>query len=210
MALCVAGCGTSNVAETVITAYRFAVSGQSGPLIDRETVSSLPYASIAAKIGKGPRSLLILWRQDRGELHWLSADGAAVVTKNGRVVKTAGLPETIRETGFLAPDPLEAGLHEASSFAVGRREIELEVEGTRQRVFVDSTFRRIRPRRIEITEVELDTILVEEHCRATEISWKFQNRYWVDPFDGFVWRSEQTIARSFDQIMIEILKPAST
>jgi len=36
-------------------------------------------------------------------------------------------------------------------------------------------------------------LLVEEHIQAPAIGFAATNRYWVDPSDGFVWKSRQTI-----------------
>ena len=51
------------------------------------------------------------------------------------------------------------------------------------------------------------TILVREKNSARTLNWRFDNLYWVDPADGFVWKSRQVIARSFPPVHFEILKP---
>ena len=109
--LALAGCGESKLARTIVDAYQLAIVGRPDVPINRSTVTNLPYASIAAKIGKGPKSLLILWRQEQDDLHWLSADNAAIVTRKGRVVKTAGLPEILVDTRSLSTDPVGRGLN---------------------------------------------------------------------------------------------------
>jgi hypothetical protein len=193
------------MARTVVDAFRISVLGHPNVPIKRSTVSSLPYASIGAKIGKGPRSLLILWREDRKDLHWLSADNAAIVTRNGRVVKTAGLPENLRDTRSVGQDPLATGLVSEGAPTNYRRVV--ETDAPTYDLEIQSRFERIGARQITIAEIEFDTILYEEECAAKTVNWSFRNRYWVDPADGFVWRSQQAIARSFPQIEIEVLKP---
>jgi hypothetical protein len=207
-ALALAGCGESKLARTVIDAYQLAIVGRPDVPISRSTVTNLPYASIAAKIGKGPKSLLILWRQDRGDLHWLSADDAAIVTRNGRIVKTAGLPETLLETRSLSTDPVGAGLESGNQNTIYLREVDLSPP-PQFGLLIESKIREIGPRTISIADIEFDTVLFYEHCTARTLNWSFTNRYWVDPADGFVWRSEQTIARGFPPIEVEILKPAA-
>lgn len=189
----------------VVTAARLAIVGHPDTPISREVVNGIPYASIAAKIGKGPRSLLVLWRTEQEDLHWLSADGAAIVTRGGRVVKTAGLPTTIRNTVPRSPDPVAAGLHRGENRVYFDREIDLIPEGT---VVMSSDFRELGPRSITIADIEFDTILIEERVAVRGLSWSFTNLYWVDPVDGFVWRSRQTISRDFPPIEIDVLKPA--
>ena len=197
------GCG-GGLGADVLAATQITLFGHPDATFSRETVNNIPYASIAVKIGKGPRSLLILWRSEREEMHWLSADGAALVTRHGRVVRTAGLPATIRDTVSSREDPLVTGLHQLGETGSWDRELDLDPEGP---VLLYSTFRVIGPRSIEISEINFDTILVEEHVETRGLNWSFTNRYWVDPADGFVWRSRQTIARNFPAVDIEVLKP---
>jgi len=56
-------------------------------------------------------------------------------------------------------------------------------------------------------KLDFDTILVRERNSARTLNWRFKNYYWVDPSDGFVWKSCQVIVRSFSPVHFEILKP---
>jgi len=67
--------------------------------------------------------------------------------------------------------------------------------------------RQTRSRQLTIVGIEFDTILVRERNRARVVPWTFENLYWVDPGDGFVWQSRQHIARSFPPVAFQILKP---
>jgi len=205
--LALVGCGENKLATTVSDAYRLAFLGHPDVPISRSTVTNLPYASIAAKIGKGPRSLLILWRTEGDQLHWLSADNAAIVTRGGRVVRTAGLPENMKATHSLTADPLVSGLQRPDGPSGHTRSVDFD-QPTRYGLLIDSSFRAIGEERITIAEIEFDTVVFEERCIVRTLNWTFTNRYWIDPVDGFVWRSEQTIARTFPTIEIEVLKPA--
>ena len=194
-------------AQNITRAVLFYLAGLPDYPISRDIVNNLPYASMAAKIGKGPHSLLVLWRRERDDLHWLSADNAVLVTRGGRVVKTAGLSENIRDTIFIGADPVAAGLHHGASGITSKRT--LDIEPGQYTLPVDSTFEVRGPRRITITEIDFDTILVVERNVAQTVNWSFNNLYWVDPADGFVWKSRQHIARGFPPAVIEMLKPAA-
>lgn len=122
-------------------------------------------------------------------------------------MKTAGLPENIRETIPIGIDPVAAGLQNVQDGATFFRTMDLDA--VQYGLNIESTFEVIGPRNITITEIEFDTILMVERNVAHSLNWTFQNRYWIDPFDGFVWKSRQHIARSFPPIDIEILKPAA-
>lgn len=206
LATSLTGCGESPLGSTVVEAYRLTVSGHPGVPIERANIAKIPYASMAAKIGKGPRSILILWQTGNGEDLWLSADRAALVTRGGRIIRTAGLPENMRGTAFYGSDPLAAGLQDPANRIPHTRTIDFE-SGDRTTVALDAHFETVGPETVTIADIDFDTIEVRELCRARTENWSFTNRYWVDPADGFVWKSLQHIARSFPPIEIEILKP---
>jgi len=176
--------------------------------ITREIVDKIPYASISAKVGKGPRSLLILGRYEGEDLHWLSADNATVVTRAGRVIKTSGFPENVKATDYLGTDPVSQDLHKLSKPRGFSRSIDID-KGNLYGLVLDSRFIPRGQVEITIAELDLKTVLVEEINTARTIDWKFSNYYWVDAFDGFIWKSVQHIVRSFPPIEIEVLKPAA-
>ena len=130
------------------------------------------------------------------------------MTREGRVVKTAGLPENLRNTRFANDDPVAMGLHTLQDQMISRRTIDLDL-GNNYGVDLVCEFQVEGQRDVEITEIVFQTILVRERCSARTLNWSFTNLYWVDPADGFVWRSRQHIARSFPPVVIETLKPAS-
>ena len=209
-AVALAGCGdvvrVPRVLTNVYDAARLVTVGIPDTPLSRGQVSKIPYASIGAKIGKGPRSLMILAHIRADGLHWVSADRAVVVTRGGRVVKTAGLPENLRDTRFDGQDPVNKSLHQLKQPASFQRR--LDFDGDRYFGLVaESTFEPIEEQTLTIVEIEFKLILVRERVRAQTINWDHDNYYWVDVFDGFVWKSRQHIARSFAPIEIEILKP---
>lgn len=202
-----AGCVESPVIFNAFSALKYAVVGLPDVQITRDQISKIPYASIAAKIGKGPRSILILWRKSNDDLHWISADRAVVVTRNGRVVKTFGFPENLKDTQFNGLDPVNRKLHTLTAQTTSARSIDVDV-GNRFGLPINSVFEMIGKRDIKIASLDIKTVLVKETNVARTINWSFTNYYWVDAFDGFIWKSRQHIARSFDPIAIEVLKPA--
>ena len=204
------GCGENKLAQTITDAYKLTFVDQKGPNISRDAVSKLPYASITAKIGKGPRGLLILWLRKADDLYWLSADNVVIVTRLGRVVKTSGVPEEIRDTHATQSDPVALGLHDESHLKTFKRQVDLkENQRNLQTLEIASEFSQIRHETLKIVEINFDTILVSEKCVAKTVNWQFENLYWVDPADGFVWKSTQHIARSFPPVVIEVCKPAA-
>ena len=59
---------------------------------------------------------------------------------------------------------------------------------------VEISAKVIGNQRIKIHQDYKDLILVEERLVSKKINWKKTNRYWVDPENFFVWKSEQNIS----------------
>lgn len=203
-----AGCAESPIIANAAKAFKYITVGLPDAEFSRELVTKIPYASLSAKIGKGPRSLLILNRYAQDEKHWVSADNAVLVTRHGRIVKTTGFPENLLGTSTALRDPVNRRLHTLKKTIRHHRTIDVDID-KRFGIPIFSTFIPMGPRKIVIADLEIKTFLVREENRAQTINWSFTNYYWVDALDGFVWKSHQHIARSFDPISIEILKPAA-
>lgn len=204
----IGGCGDTirvpRVLTNVYNAARLVTVGMEDTPLKRDQISKIPYASMGAKIGKGPRSLMILAHVKVDGLHWVSADRAILVTRGGRVVKTAGFPENLRDTRFSGQDPVDKALHRINTPITLQRTLDFDSDRYYGLV-VESTFERVAEEKQTIVELEFDLILVRERVQAKTINWDHENYYWVDVFDGFVWKSRQHIARSFAPVDIEIL-----
>ena len=121
-------------------------------------------------------------------------------------MKTAGFPNNISATYEITPDPLVSGLDSLGSNPSYRRTVDFP-EQVRFGIEVRSTFHIIGPETITITELDFETVHVVEECIARPLNWTFANHYWLDPADGFVWRSTQYVTPDLPQFVIEVLKP---
>lgn len=160
-----------------------------------------------ASSGDGPQVLLILGRSQNAEQHWIAGgDRAAITLKGGRIVKTYGFAENLKQTQSRQPDPVDRFLHRLDKPLSHVRYIDIS-EGNQFGVPVDSSFERVGEEQVRILEIDFDTILVRERNQARTIRWSFDNYYWVDPVDGYIWKSSQHISRQLPPINYEILKP---
>ena len=75
-------------------AIKLAIFGDNNE-IDTNLIANIPYASMLVKIGKGPTALMILEGINGDEYTWVSADGVYLVLKEGKIVKTEGLPNNL-------------------------------------------------------------------------------------------------------------------
>jgi len=209
LGLCVGGCLDTldnPVLSNASTVAKNLILGYPDLAMKREAISKLPYASMAARIGRGPQSLLILSRLEGADQHWISPDRAVLVTRGGRVVKTYGFPENLRDTMTGPDDPVDRRLHLLAGPLEYTRRMALDVPSPYE-VDVDSRFETVGPETITVFEVELETIVVRERNTARQVNWSFENTYWVDNIDGYVWQSTQHIARSFPPVVAQVLKP---
>src|SRR5258705_10874029 len=60
--------------------------------IPRERAAAVPYATMGMELGSSAQALLILGTVTQGELDWFAGEQVFVRTRNGRVIRTAGLP----------------------------------------------------------------------------------------------------------------------
>ena len=201
------GCTSSPAIKNAVDVAKVQIFGHPDLPLQRGTVAKLPYASMTARVGTGPQALLLLARLDGDEQHWISGiDRSVLALRGGRVVRTFGFPENLKDTRSEQIDPVDRLLHKLTEPVRHTRYIDLDL-GSQFGLVIDSVFETLGPRKVRIVELDFDTILVRERNSARTVNWRFENFYWVDPGDGFVWKSRQTIARSFPPVQFEILKP---
>ena len=174
--------------------------------ITQEMVAEIPYASLKLKIGKGPAGLLILQEIKNEDSIWVSSDNASFTVRNGRIVKTIGLPNNIYSyfisekdstfEEFLANEELKKTSYRTFSLSNPK------VRSFRLKVVT----RALGKRKIQILGREIETLLIEEYVSNEYIRWENKNLYWIDISTGYVWKSEQQFAPNIPVIYIEVLK----
>ena len=185
-----------------------AVAGSDDPPIPRSRIDSIPYASMTAKFGRGGRALIILARVDGEDHHWFSASRTVLVTRRGRVIRTAGFPANLKWTRLIDEDPLRPrgnGRGPTSSF---RRLVDLGPPD-HYGVMITSRLESLGAASIVIAELQFDTQVFVERCAARELDWSFENRYWVDPENGLIWKSIQHVHPDLPPVELELLKPTA-
>ena len=185
------------------TAAQIAVRGAPDAAVSAEYVARLPYASVGARVGRGQRSLLVLGRYDGPDRHWISQDRAAVVTRNGRLIRLYGIGADLRDTRDIEDDPIAA-----STFAfegLHRRSLDLG-SPVKFGVLVESTFSVRGRETIRILDTQHDTLVVAEENNAVGMRWSFINEYWLDFDTGYVWRSVQHFAPDMPSLTLEVYK----
>jgi Protein of unknown function (DUF2886). len=113
--------GCSQKASNLADTYSMLYQGFPDATYSRSDINALPYASIYARLGEGPRGFLVLAFAEPNAttaptLKWLSADQELIATTAGRITKTLTLPGTnLVAIHSDTPDPLALGLMNATT-----------------------------------------------------------------------------------------------
>jgi len=171
------------------------------PKVTLAQAAAIPYASIGVQIDGGAQGILILATDNGGEQLWTSSSRIAIITRQGRITKTAGLPYNLGAS--YSPSGEEAqrqpGLARLVDFPnLGLYGVSVFCE--EQKIGVET---------ITLLNTPIQAMRSEEHCHSDKVklSWRFTNRFWRDPKSGFVWRSEQNIHPMLGTITLETLRP---
>ncbi len=204
----VEGCAENPILRSVRSVASRAVGVPRDVEIDRATIAKIPYATIRARFGDGPAALLVLSATDGSTLDWTDSDRTLLVTRAGRLVQTYGFDQNLRRVAFDGMDPLTDRPQNISGMI--RYGMRYDVQS--KAINVVDVFSRldvVGPETITIADIDFKTLHLRERCAAPALGWHFKNDYWVDIYDGFVWRSQQHFAKSLPPLTIEVLKPAA-
>ena len=210
LASCLSLIGCSSIPDNVAGSWRYsfetfksALFGYEDFPITRELIDNIPYASIRLKIGKGPAGLLILENKERKKNTWLSADQVTIVEREGKIIRTLGLtnnltsirPQSVNYVEFVKnkDNPVYKSFISLDNPEVFELELKVKVlnKGLEE---------------IEIVDKKYSLIHFIEEKENRYLRWKSKDHYWVDPEDGFVWKSVQNIAPNIPPILIEVTK----
>ena len=176
--------------------------------ITREIVENIPYASGLLRIGKGTQGLVILESKENNKYFWVSKDEVFIVTKDGRIERSLGLLNNLTKISSIdqsfkdvltKPNPVT---HYYSYYSFEEPLLfDLKVTISIENKGIDE---------IEILGERKKLILIEESISSELIGWKEKNKFWVDPIDYFVWKSEQNITPKLPTFIFQVTKkPAS-
>src|SRR6185312_4194875 len=124
---------------------------------------------------------------------WYGNHGVVVFIEHGRVVQTTGLDQNLDGLQLPADDPFARGLQTLTApvtYRVGKD----WSPGYRYGVPVEATLVPAGHEQISILDTTHDVVRVDEQLSAPAMHYRATNHYWVDPRDGFIWKSEQQVA----------------
>lgn len=207
-ALLLAGCSSQNSIwsqyfQVVRESWRNSTgSGQ----ITMEQAAAIPYATLAYRVDGSSEMMLVLATNNNGDLLWTAASRVVFLTRDGRILRSVGLPHDrggmnpqARET---LPPPAQA-LRGAFSSARVADFPDVNLHGVRLTCVSAVKGRQI----VTILGTALATTRVDETCESRTPRWRFTDSYWVDADSGFVWQSLQHLHPSGTTVQVKILRP---
>jgi len=186
----VAGCTAVSLGS--MDSIREAVRGNDYVHPTAASVAAEPYYQLEVE-SSGGRAVLLLASVQGGLQGWYGADGQAVFLRDGVLVRTVGLDANLDHAAFDGGDPFATGLQHVQAPVEYRRVLDWS-PGYRYGI---AAVAHLEPKDIENVEIlgEVHRLRrYDEHVRADGAGFDVTNRYWVDPADGFIWKSRQHVA----------------
>lgn len=208
-ALLLSGCnstGDSNY-QQVWRVMRASVKASFGDQkVTRDQAAAVPYASMGWRLGTGPQGLIVLATDNGGARLWTSASRIVLVTRDGRLVRSVGLPHDLGGLNPKNAAPMPAPAEALKAPFRSTRMADYADMG-QYGVQIDCQSHAVARQTITILGHAIPTAVVDEDCYSPSLRWRFSDRYWVDPDDGTVWRGRQHIHPHEDVLETELFRP---
>ena len=174
--------------------------------VDREQAAAIPYASLGYRLNDGPQNILVLATDTNGQQLWTSSSHVVLLTQDGRVIRTAGLPHDLGALTPMRGPTLPAPATALEGPSLNNLAADFPETGNYS-VPVACRLAAKGRETINILGQPIATIRVDEDCESAKPNWRFRNSYWLDAESKFVWRSLQHIHPKGDALQIEIFRP---
>ncbi len=203
-ALFLAGC--AGAPQDLYETAKIAVMGQPDVELSPQALDAIPYANAYLQVGESPRALVVLAFAEQGELKWASADKNMFVTRDGRLIKTLGLPTNLRHISAATPDPLSSPASMAQSSFNWQWQAEWD-QDYRSIHVMHSQFENQGLETIDINGQAIALLHVIETVDDQFLGCSYQNHYWREPSTGLVRRSIQQLGVDLPALEMTLLKP---
>jgi hypothetical protein len=166
------------------------------------SVASKPYYQLKAVSPDG-QAILILGGVEGDVQGWYGHEGEAVFLDHGQVVRTLGLSANVDGMRWASVNPFHAGLQNLQTEITTSRVADWS-PGYRYGVAEEVRLVPVRMESVDILGTVRQLRRIDEFVSAGDAQFNAQNTYWIDPADGFVWRSHQVIAPGLPLDLIEL------
>ncbi|WP_269791609.1 YjbF family lipoprotein [Stenotrophomonas sp. Iso1] len=186
VAITMSGCGA--IGQSSIKAVRLAIQGTPDVQATAREVAANRFPQIKVT-GPNGGAILVLGNLDDGRQAWYSSERSIVFLRDGVIVAThGGIPE-LRQMAIIGANPF----HDLRQLKPGTR-VERRYDvmpGHRYGMRVTGHLQKQGREPVQILGRTRELEHVRE--RLNGHGWKRDNHYWVDPANGFIWKSVQAI-----------------
>jgi hypothetical protein len=200
--LLLSGCGSNSEWHDY---FKMVQAGFKGQQITLDQAAAVPYASLGYRLNGSGQAMLVLATDTNGDQLWTAASHVVLLTRGGRIVRTVGLPHdrtAMTGQGTSSLPPLANALKAAYR---GNRLVDMPDIGA-YAISVNCLTAQHGRQMIKILGTAMATVRVDETCQSANPRWSFTDNYWLDPDNGFVWRSVQNLHPSGLKIETEIFR----
>ena len=178
------------------------------PELTRAQLNEIPFATIALRLGDGPRTFLVPLADNGGYLNYLGAGGRGLVMLEGAVAGTQSLGQDLQAGRYQPNDPVAHPTPVAGWPGRVWRDYQFaQRSGAEYSITLACVFERLVRETIEIVEIDFEVVRISEVC--TNARRQVINTYWVEAETGFIWKSTQWLGPHLEPVTIEIIRPYS-
>src|SRR5882672_5984379 len=200
LVILLAGCADSDVVQ--VGDFVLSSFDTSAQKIPRERVAAIPYATMGMELGPSMQALLVLGTIAQNELDWFAGEQVFIRTRNGRVIRTAGLPYDLGGLRDLSTNSMLRSAGGGSPLQQFSLDFpDLGIFGAT----AQCSPKDMGDDNVEIFGSRIPTRHIVEHCTVEALKWNFDNEFWKDRMSGYVWRSSQHIHPKSPPLVLEVL-----
>ncbi|WP_057630859.1 YjbF family lipoprotein [Stenotrophomonas terrae] len=197
----IAGCGS--LAEASFKSIGIAISGKPDIAPDPDAVAANRFAQIKVN-GSDGGAILVLGNIDGKRQAWYSADRSIVFLQDGLVVATHGGRSELRSMSIEGSNPFH-DLRKVEAGTTVHRRYDV-MPGYHYGMRVTGTLQPLGQETLRILGKSRELLHIQETLDGA--GWSTRNHYWVDPDNGFIWKSVQAISADASLEIVQ-LKPFS-
>lgn len=194
------GCGGFSVGSDITSLGRYVAAATSVHRVTLDEAAAVPYASMGFSVDGGPEYLVVQVKGAGNDDLWSSSARHALVTRDGRIIKSAGLAYNLGGLQKVSEKSLQNGAEEilwSADFP------DLGIYGA-----VISCQRHAAGEEvIDILGKAIRTQRTDEVCTSVtrSLSWSFKNSFWSS--GRLIWRTSQHIHPHLGVVDTELLRP---
>ena len=193
--------------QSMVDTFSAVVTGDRDITVPDAQIAALPYSTMYLRLNGGQRIFVVLGYIGQDQSKWLSQDGAMMVTRNGRLMKTVNLHYNLLNITATTPDPLL----QAKSLTAGttwQRVIQWTEEGHYRAATLKSRFEPAGSEVLNIAGQAVPCQVWHENVESTAPVRSWRNTFWIDTRTSQVRQSQQMLGAGVFPVEFTTLKPA--